>query len=208
MRKTYSKYETILLFTDDEKIITSTEKVANQLKLKVYIGECIIDLYAVPTFFQIIDPDKLDKEFINDQKDLRYLENPKEFCMFLTKHIKLPRELKRLSVYAQDNGNLEAHLRTEIINRQYNIKKRKNDKKSLTRKLSRLFSILRRIEPEGNYVRISDLAKEFAVSEKTILRDLQFLRDEGGEEIKYDPQKKGYYLDNSFLSNIGTREYK
>ena len=106
-----------------------------------------------------------------------------------------------------NNGKLEAQLRTEIVNRQTNIKRRKTDKKSITKKLCRLFSILRKLEPEGNYVTVSELAKEFSVSEKTIMRDIQFLRFDGCEDIRYDPQKKGFYLDNSFISDIGVRQY-
>lgn len=208
MRKTYTKDETILLFNDDKEITSIVEKIAKSLRLKVYYGECETDLYAVPYFFSVIDTDKIDAECIDTLKELNYIGNPKELCLFLLKQIKIPRELKRFVVFAQNNGKLEAQIRTEIVNRQSNIKKRKTDKKSLTRKLSRLYLIRRQLEPEGNYIRISDLAKEFDVSEKTIMRDLQFLRDEGGEDIKYDPQKKGFYLDNSFLSNIGTREYK
>lgn len=208
MRKTFARDETILLFNNDKGISSIVEKIAKSLKLKVYYGECIIDLYAVPNFFSIIDTEKIDAECIDTLKEFNTIGNPKEFCLFFSKQIKIPRELKRFAVFAQHNGKLEAQLRTEIVNRQSNIKKRKTDKKSLTRKLSRLFSILRKLEPEGNYVRVSDLSKEFDVSEKTIMRDLQFLRDEGGEDIRYDPQKKGFYLDNSFLSNIGAREYK
>jgi biotin operon repressor len=208
MRQTFARDETILLLNKDKEITSIVEKIAQSLKLKIYYGEIVTDLYAIPSFFSVVDTDIIDAECIEILNDLNRVENPKEFCLFLSKQIKIPRELKRFVVFAQHNGKLEAQLRTEIINRQSNIKKRKTDKKSLTRKLSRLFSILRKLEPEGNYVRVSDLSKEFDVSEKTIMRDLQFLRDEGGEDIRYDPQKKGYYLDNSLLSNIGTREYK
>ena len=208
MRQTFARDETILLLNKDKEITSIVEKIAQSLKLKIYYGEIVTDLYAIPSFFSVVDTDIIDAEYIEILNDLNRFENPKEFCLFLSKQIKIPRELKRFAVFAQHNGKLEAQLRTEIVNRQSNIKKRKTDKKSLTRKLSRLFSILRKLEPEGNYVRVSDLSKEFDVSEKTIMRDLQFLRDEGGEDIRYDPQKKAYYLDNSLLSNIGTREYK
>lgn len=208
MRQTFARDETILLLNKDKEITSIVEKIAHSLKLKIYYGEIVTDLYAIPNFFSVIDTDIFDEECLDILKDLHSFDNPKEFCLFLSKPVHIPRELKRLVVFAQNNGKLEAQLRTEIINRQSNIKKRKTDKKSLTRKLSRLFSILRKLEPEGNYVRVSELSKEFDVSEKTIMRDIQFLRFEGCEDIRYDPQKKGFYLDNSFIGNIGAREYK
>jgi biotin operon repressor len=208
MRQTFARDETILLLNKDKEITSIVEKIAQSLKLKIYYGEIVTDLYAIPSFFSVIDTDIFDEECLDILKDLHSVDNPKELCLFLSKRVHIPRELKRVVVFAQNNGKLEAQLRTEIINRQSNIKKRKTDKKSLTRKLSRLFSILRKLEPEGNYVRVSELSKEFDVSEKTIMRDIQFLRFEGCEDIRYDPQKKGFYLDNSFISNIGAREYK
>jgi len=128
------------------------------LKLKAYYGECETDLYAIPHFFSVIDTDKIDAECIDTLKELNSIENPKELCLFFSKKIRIPRELKRLVVFAQNNGKLEAQLRTEIVNRQTNIKRRKTDKKSITKKLCRLFSILRKLEPEGNYVKVSELA--------------------------------------------------
>jgi len=207
MRYTFARDETILLFNDDEEITSIVERIAKTLKLKVYYGECETDLYAIPHFFSVIDADKIDAECIDTLKELNSIENPKELCLFFSKKIRIPRELKRLVVFAQNNGRLEAQLRTEIVNRQTNIKRRKTDKKSITKKLCRLFSILRKLEPEGNYVKVSELAKEFSVSEKTIMRDIQFLRFDGCEDIRYDPQKKGFYLDNSFISDIGVRQY-
>ena len=68
-----------------------------------------------------------------------------------------------------------------------------------------MFAILRHLQPEGNYIRIPELAKEFGVSEKTIKRDLIYLKQEGGEEIVYDRKTKAYYLNNSISSRIITR---
>lgn len=197
--------EDVLIFTDDEEIKRITEKVTKSLNLYLYEAEDTTDLYVFGAFCKIIDPEKVESDYFENFKEIHELDNPKEFVVILTKPTKLERNIKKYFVVAQLNGSFENQLKTTLLNRRSNIISRKTDKKVYTKKLNRLFAILRHLQQEGNYVRIPELAKEFDVSEKTIKRDLTYLREVGGEDIKYDIKKKGYYLDNSFNSTIVTR---
>jgi len=197
--------EDVLIFSDDEEINRITEKVIKSLNLCLIKAEDTIDLYANGAFCKIIDPDKVDPGYFENFKELHDLDNPKEFVVILTKPKKLERGIKKFFIVADLNGNFENQLRTTLLNRRSNIISRKTDKKIYTKKLNRLFAILRHLQKKGNYVKVPDLANEFGVSEKTIKRDLTYLREVGGEEIKYNIKKKAYYLDNSFNSNIRTR---
>jgi DNA-binding transcriptional ArsR family regulator len=197
--------EDVLIFTDDQEITQIAEKVTKSLNLCLIKAEDTIDLYTIGAFCMIIDPDKVDEDYFENFKEIHDLENPKEFVVILTKPVKLDRSIKKYFIVAQSNGKFESQLTTTLLNRRSNIISRKTDKKIYTKKLNRLFAILRHLQTEGNYVKVSELASEFGVSEKTIKRDLTYLREVGGEEIKYDIKKKAYYLDNSFNSNISTR---
>lgn len=197
--------EDVLVFVDDDEIYKTVSKIVNGLNLCLIDAEHTTDLYVIGAFCIIVDPDKVDSDYFENLKEMLELENPKEFVIVLTKPVKLPRSIQKFFLVADTNGKFETQLRTTLLNRQSNIISRKTDKKIFTKKLNRLFAILRHIQPEGNYVQISELAKEFGVSEKTIKRDLTFLKEFGGEDIQFDYKKKAYYLDNSFNSQIVTR---
>lgn len=197
--------EDVLVFVDNSEIYETISKVVNGLKLCLIDAEHTTDLYAIGAFCKIVDPDKVDSDYFENLKEFLELENPKEFVIILTKPVKLSRSIQKFFLVAELNGNFESQLRTTLLNRRSNIISRKTDKKIYTKKLNRLFAILRHLQPEGNYIRISELAKELAVSEKTIKRDLTYLKEVGGEDIQFDFKKKAYYLDNSFNSNIVTR---
>ena len=184
------------------RIYYDKEKVTKSLTLCLMKAEDTIDLYTIGAFCMIIDPDKVDADYFENFKEIHDLENPKEFVVILTKPVKLDRSIKKYFIVAQTNDKFERQLTTTILNRRSNIISRKTDKKIYTKKLNRLFAILRHLQKEGNYVKVTELADEFGVSEKTIKRDLTYLREVAGEEIKYDIKKKAYYLDNSFNSNI------
>ncbi len=123
----------------------------------------------------------------------------------MRQNLKLARSIQKFFLIAESNGRFETQLRTTLLNRRSNIISRKTDRKIFTKKLNRLFAILRHLQPEDNYIRIPELAQEFGVSERTIKRDLTYLKEVGGEDIQFDYKKKAYYLDNSFNSNIITR---
>lgn len=195
----------VLIFTDDEKIKQIVKKVTKSLKLNLLEARDTVDLYTIRAFCMIIDPDNVDPDYFENFEEIHELENPKEFVVVLTKPIKLARSIQKYFIVAQFNGKLESQLRTMMLNRRSNIISRKTDPKVYTKKLNRLFVILRHLQKEGDYIKITEMAEEFAVSEKTIKRDISYLREVGGEDIKYDMVKKGYYLDNSFNSNIVTR---
>ncbi len=195
----------VLIFSNESEIKEITEKVINSLNLCLIEAEHTTDLYVIGAFCKIIDPELVDKEFLENLPEMLDLENPKEFVIIFTKYIKVPRSIQRFCLFVEPNGKFETQLRTTLLNRRSNIISRKTDKKIFTKKLNRLFAILRHLQPEGNYIKIPELAEEFGVSEKTIKRDLAYLKEVGGEDIQFDYKKKAYYLDNSFNSNIVTR---
>jgi len=61
-------------------------------------------------------------------------------------------------------------------------------------RLQGLMELIRSGTQSGNYPNGSLFSRHFKVSRFTVLRDLDFLRDEWGAPIEYDASKKGYYL--------------
>src|SRR5215469_2419162 len=59
--------------------------------------------------------------------------------------------------------------------------------------LLRMHRILERIQ-KGDFPSRPILAQEIEVDEKTIQRDINFMRDSFRHPIEYDPKKYGYYL--------------
>jgi predicted DNA-binding transcriptional regulator YafY len=72
---------------------------------------------------------------------------------------------------------------------------------------SRLLFIDRRLR-EGKYPNCSSLAKEYEVSQRTIHRDIEYMRDTVGAPIEYDNGRRGFYYTekNYALPGIGIRE--
>lgn len=66
------------------------------------------------------------------------------------------------------------------------------NKHEYDKRIFRILAILKHLKTKGD-IDISKLAKEFDVTPRTLQRDIRILRDIG-EEIKYDKQKKKYYL--------------
>jgi predicted DNA-binding transcriptional regulator YafY len=59
--------------------------------------------------------------------------------------------------------------------------------------LSRIQHIFKRLK-DGDYPNCKSLAKELEVAERTIKRDIDFMRDQQGLPIEYDPTEYGYWL--------------
>jgi len=57
----------------------------------------------------------------------------------------------------------------------------------------RMYAILRAIRDKP-YLNASTFVKRFEVNRRTILRDIDYLRDRMHLPIEYDPKKRGYYL--------------
>jgi len=195
----------VCILSNDKELIGIVEKVVDELNLNLYYAECTTDLYAIGAFYYIVDPNLLESDFMENFRELYELTSPKEMALMLTSTYKIPRDIRPYFIFADDNGKFEQQLKMAMLNRRSNIISRKTDKRDYSKKLNRLFAILRHLQPEGNYVRIPELAKEFGVSEKTIKRDLIYLKQEGGEEIVYDRENKAYFLNNSISSRIITR---
>jgi predicted DNA-binding transcriptional regulator YafY len=61
-------------------------------------------------------------------------------------------------------------------------------------RLRRILELIREGTRTGAYANAGDFCAELEVCRRTILRDLDFLRDEERAPVAYDGQRKGYYL--------------
>lgn len=193
----------VIIFTDDKDVISTAKKVVKELKLNLFNAECTTDLYAFGFFFGIVDPEKLDADYFENFKEIHENENPKEFAVLLTKipHKKIPKSIKRYFIIPNEEGIDYQGLKLAILNKRRAIIRHQNSRKSYDKKLKRLFAILHMLQPEGSFVKLDDLCREFNVSPKTIYRDINLI-NEFGEDIQYDKERKGYCLVSSMNSKI------
>ena len=56
----------------------------------------------------------------------------------------------------------------------------------------RIYRIERSIK-EGKYPNAAQLAKMLEVSQRTVQRDIEYMRDLLGAPVEYDKSKRGYY---------------
>ncbi len=197
----------VIILSDDKEIIILAERVTKELKLNLIFAEDTIDLYATGFFFGIIDPEKLDKDYFENFKEIHENENPKEFSVLFTKQPvkKIPKSIKRYFIFPDDSGIDYQQLKLFILNRRGAIIRHQNSSKPYDKKLKRLFAILKMLQPEHSFVRMNDLCREFNVSPKTIQRDITMMR-EFGEDIHYDKERKSFYLAGSWNSKVGVRD--
>ncbi len=192
--ETFGWEETVIVFCDDPDIVKLTVQITNELKLKCFPAEVTTDLYAIPHFFGVVDPDKLEEGFYDIFREIYEMINSREFAIFLTKppKVKIPRDIQRYFIISPDPPEYK-QLKLHILNRRSALLRHQKNRRSFDKKLFRLFYILRKLSPEGSMVYLNDLCQEFNVSEKTIKRDIQLLKTYG-EDIRYDHKKNGYYL--------------
>ena len=60
-------------------------------------------------------------------------------------------------------------------------------------RIKRILGLIRGRIPDGKYPNAGTFRRELGISRRTVLRDLDFLRDEEGAPIEYDESRKGYY---------------
>ena len=206
MEEGYSWDETVLVYTDDPRIIKLMKDLTKELKLKCYDTDIMTDVYAVPYFFGVLDPDKLEEGYFKVFRELWDAVNPREFAIMLTKQPveKIPGDLKRYFIIGDDPLEY-LQVKLAVLNRHRALMRHRKSDRLYDKKLFRLFYILRKLSPEGNIVHLEDLCQEFNVTERTVKRDIELLRTYG-EEIEYDPKKKGYCL--QFSINGISREWK
>jgi hypothetical protein len=197
----------VIILSDDKEIISLAEKVTKDLKLNLIFAEDTIDLYATGFFFGIIDPEKLDKDYFENFKEIHENENPKEFSVLLTKQPfkNIPKSIRRYFIISNDSSIEYQQLKLLILNRRSAIIRHQKSNKPYDKKLKRLFAILKMIQPVNSFVKLDDLCREFNVSPKTIQRDIAMMK-EFGEDIQYEKERKGYYHAGSWNSKIFVRD--
>ena len=187
-------YNTILLYTDNKDIIKNAKRVAAELKLNCLEADCPEDLLGIPYFVAIVDPDKISKNDLENIKEVCEDENPKEFAILFTEKCtyKIPQRIKKLIVKTPEIIDYQS-LKLLILSKKSAVTRRLKNGRTYDKKLFRLFSILRKLQPEKSIIFVNDMCQEFSVSEKTIKRDIEFLKM-SGEDIEFDRERKGYTL--------------
>jgi len=61
-------------------------------------------------------------------------------------------------------------------------------------RLKRMVELLKEGTRTGRYVNASTFAGEFGITRRTVLRDMDLLKDEQNAPIEYDSSRKGYFL--------------
>ena len=197
--------DNVVIYTDDEKIISVVEKVTKELKMNLFKAEDTIELYVTGGFFEIVDPEKVDENYFETIREIHENDDPKEFAILLTKPVQsLPKQLKKIIIQPKQNSFDYDNLKLSILRKRSAILRHQKNPRRYDKRLFRLFNILRRLQPEGAVVSKDELAREFNVSEKTIQRDIEILQM-SGEDIIYDKEKKGYCLLGSWNSSIVAR---
>lgn len=199
----YSYENTIIVFSRDKALIEMSRKVALAIKINAAIAKHYTDIYAIPSFFIIIDGKYANKDFLTVMEDMLGLEDPKEFGILINGKPAFPpgRNMKKFII--NESIQLTASwLKTTILNKHLTIIRHKNNKRSYDRTIFRVIFILRKfIRNKEAVLKLQDLCNEFNVSEKTIKRDISLLKAMG-EDIIYDKKRKGFVLVFSTLDIV------
>ena len=198
--------EQVIILSDNKALVRNVKKICSELKVDFIEAESTSDLYALPFFFAIVDPEKIEKEFFESFEEIFELEDPKKITVFLTRDVsKIRRKIKKFFVVNAKEEIDMSDLKTLLQNKKITCQKHKTDSKSYDKRLFRMFFILRKLLPKNSYIKIPDLCKEFNVSQRTIRRDIELMRM-AGEDIEYNKSKNGYVLNGS-ISGISQKEY-
>lgn len=201
----------VLIWTENKELMALTEKVINKLDLQLKEADCATDLIAIPCFYIIIDVSKLSKESIellhemaevmsdNEQRILLIGESsqriPKRLLKFIKRVDNIPTEIE-LMMYINDARILNPVYQRKIMNEKYDYKKFDHTKK----RIFRVWYIYNELIKKNGCVNTYHYSTIFDVSDKTIHRDIDILR-EFGCNIIHDAQGmqgSGYYLQESF----------
>jgi hypothetical protein len=194
----YEYLESIATYTynDVDSIIQELEK-----HYTVYIGEVIEDLYAIPSFLQVVDPTRLSTHSEDEIETLAYLNKETDSHIFFTDNpnpIAMKHFTRNQFTVIKDFNSKRIEL--EALNVKQKVqnleKKRRDHEKLFARRMLIELKVL-----NGEKLYIEELAKEFNVSARTIYRDFQFLNGIG-EIIEYSKEKKCYEMVFSFYGEL------
>lgn len=198
--------EQVIILSDNQTLIKNVKKLCDELKVDFIVAESTTDLYAMPFFFAIVDPEKTEKEFFEAFEEIYEWEDHNKITVFLTKDVSMIRRKIRKFFVINSKDEIDmSELKRLLQNKKKTLIKYKNDTKSYDKRLFRLFFILRKLLPKNSYIKLSDLCIEFNVSPRTIRRDIAILRM-AGEDIEYNKSKNGYVLKGG-LAGISLKEY-
>lgn len=201
----------VLIWTENKELMTLTEKVIGKLGLQLKEADCATDLIAIPCFYIIIDAPKLNKESIellhemakvmyeNEQKILLISESsqriPKRLQKFIKRIDNIPLESELMNCI-NDAKILNPVYKRKILNENFNYKNFDHTKK----RIFRVWYIYNELKKKDGCVNAYHYSTIFDVSDKTIHRDIDILRDFECNIIHdaQGMQGSGYYLKESF----------
>lgn len=196
----YSYENTIVIFSRDKALIEMSQKVSAAMKINAAIAKHYPDIYAIPSFFIIIDGKYVNNDFLTAMEDMLGFEDPKEFGIVINgKAASLPGRSLSKFITNQPIQITASWLKTTILNKHLAIVRHKNNKRAYDRTIFRVVFILRKfLRNKEAVLKLNDLCNEFNVADKTIKRDIALLRAMG-EDIIYDKKRKGFVLGFSTL---------
>ncbi len=201
----------VLIWTENNQLMTLTEKVINKLGIQLKEADCATDLIAIPCFYIILDSLKLSKEskellhemskvmYDNEQKILIIGNSdfriPKRLLKFVKRVDNIPTE-NELVDYITKARVLNPVFQRKILHEQFNYRNFDHTKK----RIFRVWYIYKELLKKDGYVNAYSFSTIFDVSVKTIHRDIEILRDFGCK-IDYEThgiQGSGFYWIESY----------
>jgi len=199
----YRKRDLVVIFAQDERYLKPVMSACDKMRVYVFPTADYIDLIALPCFMIFIESRLFfslpDSHIENVVEALSYEENSDLKIIFIGDNEAISSrfcksQYRKLSSLDEKNIELlvlEQHRKYLRIR-----KKEKSQEKIISRRILLLFEGLK-----GNPIRKHAMAKEFSVSERTILRDIEFLRGLG-ELFEYDTSSKAYWLTFSSFKDM------
>jgi len=195
----YSFETTVLLWQDDPELFENVKKVCKSLKLNIFNASVQEDILGVPYFFAILDGMRIKPELLKFLVDLLKGTKEKEFALLFTSppSAKIPDALKKYVIKTPEIINFD-FLKKNLYNKHFAILRHKGNKRAYDKTLFRLLKISFLLRDKSKFINIRELSNDFNVTERTIKRDLALLGDMG-EDIRYDKDRNGHYLEFSHM---------
>jgi len=197
------KRDSVVIFTEDERCSEPVMSACEKLNLYSFPTDDYIDLIALPCFAIFIDSGlffSLSSSNIEDVVEALSFEETSDLkIFFIGENEVIPLHFKK-SQYrvlpSLDQKNVELLILEQHKKYLRLRRKEKNLEKIIARRMLLLFEGLK-----GRPIKKQTKAMEFSVSERTILRDIEFLRGIG-ELFEYDASSKTYRLTFSSFKDM------
>ncbi len=190
-RSGYGFTDTVLGYGLSPDIARIVKKASKSVGADFLHTDCLTDILAVPYFLLVCDFSALGEEQLKLQYEdmIEVADGNFSWLLLGTPAINPPERLLAYTLRTPEHLD-EQSLRVILLRRRTAVRRRIEKTRSYDRKLFRLVSTLKRLKTEG-LVKTSELCKEFDVTPRTIVRDINMLQDIG-EMIEYDQSAKAF----------------